>query len=363
MGFEVLICMLLATVLTGTRPIVDMVQMLKGVEPAHLTKARLRAEREKERTAAALAKAEARRVRPGEDKPTLGDVWRVYWGDAMADAIDLHDRRRQRKREPKPHSPVEEKRQPLWKQIRDLLVHPVGEPKPAEEPPTAQHGGPTPVVTWACEGCELLFTGDRPPNSRCFPCTADLAGEADLGLGVMPGDTPGGVNEMPISVPRFNPRNRYAAGDETAAADKTHPRTPNGTNPEGEDMSDTTSTAGSATGDAHDLESAIHECDLLDDDLTRIDTALDVIDEAIDGASNATEHIEAFLTSKNVDDTTVGGMSSARDLLSADHIKALIDAVSAAKQGVRDTKEALEAMQEGADAALQGADGSIVNGR
>lgn len=125
----------------------------------------------------------------------------------------------------------------------------------------------------------------------------------------------------------------------------------------------TAQAGGTATGDAHDLESAIHQCDLLEDDLTSIDTSLDVIDEAIDSAGTATELIEAFLTSKNVDTTTVGGMSAARDMLSAEHIKTLIDAIAAAKQGVKDTREALEAMKDGADEALQGADGSIVNGR
>lgn len=129
-------------------------------------------------------------------------------------------------------------------------------------------------------------------------------------------------------------------------------------------MTDTsTPTTGTATGDAHDLESAIQQCDLLGDDLTRIDTSLDVIDEAIGSAGAATELIEAFLRSKSVDDTTVGGMSSAREMLSPDRIKALIDAVSAAKAGVQSTKELLEAMNDGATAALNGADGSIVNGR
>lgn len=128
-------------------------------------------------------------------------------------------------------------------------------------------------------------------------------------------------------------------------------------------MPENTPTGGTATGDAHDLESASQQADLLDDDLTRIDTALDVIDEAIASAGGATELLEAFLHSKNVDDTTVGGMSVARDMLSPTHIKALIDAIAAAKQGVRNTKEAIDVMNDQATEALKGADGSIVNGR
>jgi prefoldin subunit 5 len=128
-------------------------------------------------------------------------------------------------------------------------------------------------------------------------------------------------------------------------------------------MTDTTSSTGSATGDAHDLESASQQCDLLADDLTAIDTALDLIDEKIGSAGNATELIEAFLKSKNMPDTAVGGMSAARDMLSAGRIKALIDAIAAAKQGVRDSKEAIDGMNDQATEALQGADGSVVNGR
>lgn len=124
-------------------------------------------------------------------------------------------------------------------------------------------------------------------------------------------------------------------------------------------MTDTTS---SATGDAHDVESALHECGLLSDDLTRVDTALDVIDEAITNAANAAEKIEAFLASKNVDNAAVGGMSTARDLLSPTHIKALIDAINTAKAGVAAAEDELRRLQD-LGSQLNGADGSVLNGR
>jgi hypothetical protein len=95
---EIIVCMLLATLLTGTRPITDMIQALRGVEPPHLAKARLRAERQASREAAARAERESRKVRPGEDKPTIGDVARVYWRSALEDVIDAHDRRRAEKK-------------------------------------------------------------------------------------------------------------------------------------------------------------------------------------------------------------------------------------------------------------------------
>lgn len=131
--------------------------------------------------------------------------------------------------------------------------------------------------------------------------------------------------------------------------------------PNGDPTSGSTGGA-SATGDAHDVESALHQCDLLDDDLTRIDTSLDVIDEAIASAGNAAELIEAFLASKNVDDAAVGGMSVARDMLSPTHIKALIDAIATAKNGVAQTREELLRLQD-VEQQLHGADGSVLNGR
>lgn len=121
-------------------------------------------------------------------------------------------------------------------------------------------------------------------------------------------------------------------------------------------------TTSTATGDAHDVESARHECNLLDDDLTRIDTSLDVIDEAITNAGAAAELIEAFLRSKNVDDCAVGGMATAREMLSPERIKALIDAVAAAKAGVKAAQEELDRLQD-LEQQLAGADGSVLNGR
>lgn len=338
---EFIVCMFLATILTGTRPIADMIQSLKGVEPPHLTKARLKAEQQAQKAAAAQAKAESRPVRPGEDKPTLGDLFRVYRGDAIADAIDLHNRHREQKQRDRDNPPEQtpEPRLPLWKQIRDLLTHPVGDPKSdptpgdtTEPPTTAPQTEPAEEPLWTCLGCDLLFTGPAPDTQRCRACINEAAAHTVL---------PAATRPRPTLQP------------------------PSDTQPslEGDDMAQPVSTTGTATGDAHDLESAGHQCDLLGDDLTRIDTALDVIDEAITSAGTATELVEAFLTSKNADETTVGGMSSARDMLSPERIKTLIDAITAAKAGVQASKEAIDTMNEKATDALQGADGSIVNGR
>jgi len=124
----------------------------------------------------------------------------------------------------------------------------------------------------------------------------------------------------------------------------------------------TSSAGGAATGDVHDVETCDAQLDALHDDLTSIDTALDVIDNSIRDAGAATERIEAWLRSKNVDDTTVGGMSQALEMLSPERIKSLIDAIAAAKAGVQTTKDGLQPLREAAG-MLQGADGSVLNGR
>jgi hypothetical protein len=424
MGFEFLICMFLASILTGGRVATDIIHGLKGTTPPHVAKAQIKAQQ-------ASAKPKGGRSPYAAGKPRIRDVAAVYCGDAMADAIALHNKRRQQKQNASvPGSPAGEKGPSLWKQIRDLLTHPVGDPKPQAVPADAPQPEPDQVFTWPCEGCGLRFTGVPPDGRRCVSCATDHKGQAphparpprpatavpatgrstrrslyELGPdNCLACGNPGAVVQRPDGrtfvhndtgerCPAIEPDpglpetpdatrgnegwrcgeceavSRRGFRDTAAAAadfGRTHrpvcpgkPATPT----EGDDMTDTTSSTGSATGDAHDLESASQQCDLLADDLTAIDTALDLIDEKIGSAGNATELIEAFLKSKNMPDTAVGGMSAARDMLSAGRIKALIDAIAAAKQGVRDSKEAIDGMNDQATEALQGADGSVVNGR
>lgn len=178
---ELLICLWIAAMLTGVRPVTDAIQAMKGVEPPHLAKARLKAERDKQKLAADRARRDSRGVRPGEDKPTIADVARVYWGDAMADAIDLHNRRREQKKNPTPQAagqPAAE-RLSLLRQLKHLMLHPVGDPKPGPVPaevtePTPAPTPPTGEPTWMCLGCELLFTGPTPAPQRCIPCAKKL---------------------------------------------------------------------------------------------------------------------------------------------------------------------------------------------
>lgn len=117
---EFIVCMLLASILTGGRLASDMVHSIKGVTPPHVEKARLKVEKSR-------IKAESRptpkaRSAYAAGKPRFGDVTAVYWGDAMADAINLHNKRRQQK--------ADGTRVPLKARIKrfgQLLWQPVGE--------------------------------------------------------------------------------------------------------------------------------------------------------------------------------------------------------------------------------------------
>lgn len=330
---EFIVCMLLASLLTGGRVATDIVYGLRGATPPHVEKARLKAQRAQ----AAAKTSKGGRSPYAEGKPRLRDVAAVYWGDALTDVIDDHNRHREAKKNPPPapaHRP-DAKGPSLLKRIRDLALNPVGEPIPTDPPVTQP--APEKVPTWECTGCGLDFTGDGPEPGRCVPCS-------------------GTATPQPPTTPPASSRRRDGRNPHTV-----HNTATNG----GPTMSQPTSTpsgAGSATGDCHDVESAIVQCNALDDDLTAINTALDLIDEKIHSAGNAAEGIEAFLASKNVDDAAVGGMSVARDMLSPTHIKALMDAIAAAKQGVAHAHAELSRLQD-VEQQLNGADGSVLNGR
>lgn len=552
---EFIVCMLLASILTGGRITTDIIHGLRGTTPPHVEKARLKAQ------AQAAAKPKSGRRSPyAEGKPRLRDVAAVYWGDAMADAIDAHDRRRadkQKRGTPggKPEIEPQHRPQSLLGRIKDLILQPVGE-KPcrecgrtdlavadglcsvctadATEPEVSRSDSPRtacdecgqtlrqvgdmwqhpssagcPARTAADEPAVPVSTGGYvPAGSSCPICGGAGGSKSRRGQYVFIHDSNGAAecpaaggetvpdfllgeqerrararrNGVPVTVCGRCGRNRnlvtptccqdcadtcpqcgrpadqgttnanarggvceacavinaardyrragghggsvepdigmdcrlcgerfkerFISHDEADDWYYANHRCParNGelvprptdekfafacdrcghrseqiypsrdaarvafyndhqcpTN-EGEPVTDTKS-SGTATGDAHDLESASQQCELLGDDLRRIDASLDVIDEAITSAGAATELVEAFLKSKNVDDTTVGGMATAREMLSPERIKALMDAIAAAKAGLQATKEALDAMNDGATAALNGADGSIVNGR
>ncbi|WP_250029845.1 hypothetical protein [Paractinoplanes maris] len=449
---EFLVCMLLASILTGGRIGADIIHAVKGTTPPHVEKAKLKAQQQ--------PKAGKPRSPYADGKPRLKDVAAVYCGDAMADAIDLHNKRREDKKAKKAakaagQEPVKTGKSGFWQQFKEALVAPVGEkpanppteaPAPVAEPAQAPEG---PVI--ACDECGVTLADnsgawDHPAGSTCPKAakrrpqprprparvtqpagvTAPVAAtrpdrsanppakygwncprcgmrrppfgtkeDAQAGLNMhnegecqrrqadntTQGLSPTGHNkqeEGDVTSPAISAAETEAYRHEMFGACSQDPKrcphcadeerqrerdkTARVTDNKENDMTDTATATSSATGDAHDVESAINECGLLDDDLTRIDSALDVIDEAITNSGSAAEKIEAFLASKNVADSAVGGMAAARDHLSPERMKVLIDAVAAAKQGVQAAAEELRRLQD-LEQQLQGADGSVLNGR
>lgn len=422
---------------------VDIIATVKGTTPPHVEKARLKAQG---------PKPARERSEYAKDKPRLRDVAAVYWGDAMADAIDLHNRRRDEKRRRRDAGEPAAERPGLLRQIWDRITRPAGEQGPGAD--SGQRGvdvaqavadtlaGDGPRI--ACDACgsTLIDTdggwehpagsscpqADKPAGSvrehhwSCDTCGAWVGGypsreaaQADgaghlrdkhSGRGAVENringsalaghGEPDAVRAPPAAsapvpprtrkpIPAANPQPAAGAGfgftcptcgrtfrhllhpDDVEPAKAIHVAQcradqPEGNPTEGDTMTAETVTTPTATGDVHDVESGLHECGLLTDDLGRIDTALDTIDEAITNAAGAAERIEAFLASKNVDDCAVGGMASARDMLSADRIKALIEAIDGAKAGVRAAEDELRRLQD-LEQQLAGADGSVLNGR
>jgi hypothetical protein len=171
---EFLICMLLASILTGGRVASDIVHAVKGTTPPHVEKAHIKA-------AAAKKPTRTGRSEYAADKPGLKDVFAVHWGDAMTDAINLHNTRRQEKQEKRQAkaagTPVPD-RPSLPERIKDLLLQPAGTSRPPTTPPAAP-GVPAPPpgddheTRWNCPGCGLLLHSHNPDRvgEPCAGCT------------------------------------------------------------------------------------------------------------------------------------------------------------------------------------------------
>jgi hypothetical protein len=179
---EFLICMFLASILTGGRVATNVVHAVKGTTPPHVEKAYIKA------AAAANKPTRTGRSEYAADKPGLKDVFAVHWGDAMADAINLHNTRRENKQAAKQAqaagAPVPA-RPSLLHEVRDALLQPAGTVRkpttpPAVTPPAPPVPGvpaPSPsdeyAARWNCPGCGLLLHGDDPGRTGepCAGCT------------------------------------------------------------------------------------------------------------------------------------------------------------------------------------------------
>jgi hypothetical protein len=382
MGLELLLgCLVFSGMLmTVPRAIADVIETVKAANAGQWDVIN----RDRDRRAARTARwADAwRKVRQGRHRQAGGDGrYKPGLGAYLDDVYhgwcqDLLDRRRSKRQQRGP-AVYDPNRKPWHEQVDDAVFALWDRARHKW-----RNRGNAPLSnTWSCPGCGEPMSAPRDDamavsdlwcgncRPRQFPAEPEPSGDAattPVPAEPAPSPTPPSTNEGEPDMStgegiRAEGETQAEADARTARAEAQfnavhNPTTGGSTMPQ-------SNTAGTATGDAHDLESASQQCDLLDDDLTAINTALDVIDERIDSAGNATELIEAFLKSKDMPDTAVGGMSVARDMLSPTHIKALIDAIAAAMQGVRTSKEAIDTMHDQATEALQGAAGSVVNNR
>lgn len=326
---------------------VDIIATVKGTTPPHVEKAKLKATQQ------------PRNRSPYADgKPRLRDVAAVLWGDALEDAIGSHNRRRAEKAAQRQENESAATAQREPRRVRPGLgerAKRFGRLLLNGRQPATKEG----VDAAAAVDDALTPPADLPPipdgpRIACPDCGSTLE------------QFPGGWRHKDMPGCPNPPKPAPTPSPQPAATPKpTPPRVlPPDPDPpiEGDDMTDPQPTTSTATGDAHDVETALQQCGLLDDDLTRIDTSLDVIDEAVTNAAQAAERIEAFLASKNVDDAAVTGMATVRDALSPDRIKVLIDAVASAKAGVKAAEDELRRLQD-LESQLNGADGSVLNGR
>jgi hypothetical protein len=423
---EILLGLIFATswVMVAPRVIADAIatnRMSKAGEFDLLDKERERRSDRAQRRAEAWAKLRAKRNRQaggdGNYRPGLaaylGDVYHGYWEDQLE--------KRQAKRAARPDY-VYDPDAPRWHEKLDaailakveglraktgrigrLLIDPVGEKptSPASRPTQDTDDVPAPdpdehihtAVLAHCERCPGTVASYRADGDRwCNQCgwlSEHLRSEKEvhnsrppcrrpgcfdgriIGTRQWPGD-PTSSDTADQNCDRCGWLSSHTTGktwdqmsDDFRARQPARPvvylPTQPATTSSIQPTSEGDTTVNTATGDVHDVESCKNECTALFDDLTRIDTALDVIDEAIRSGGAATERIEAWLASKNAD-SAVPGMRAAMDALSADRVKELMDAVTAAKKGVQDTLDSLIPLEE-ANALVGSADGSILNGR
>lgn len=309
-------------------------------------------------------------------RPGAAGYFRELWGDAWDDAIQRHRKRRAAKKAGT--APPKRYRKPWWRYIFD----PIGDPSPTGPPAVGQPSQTPPTST-----SKPAQSPPRHPTATVPPARANSRPPTNRAEGGIP--CPNRCDGY-IDMRQFNPPNpvrehctrcgwltpdpdapglQHEPGEcaRTGCTDPTiplsdfcrrHDKAETANQPDqGDDMTNST-----ATGDVHDVESCDAELNALTDDLTAIDTALDVIDENVRSARSSAELIQAFLAGKNVDGEVLAGLTTALDMLGPNAIKTLIDSIAAAKAGVEATKDAMGPLREASN-LVGSADGSVLNGR
>lgn len=345
---EFIVCMILASIFTGGRIGVDMFHAAKGTTPPHVEKARLKADRERQRLAAQQARVDAKnQPRPAAGKPGLRDVAAVYWGDAMADAIASHDRRRTEKRrqceeDKSAYAGGRKPRKvgPSWRErlarLKDVIVNGPQPAKASTEPPRV--ADVEQVVTDTLDG----------PRIACDVCGATLA-DASGGHRHPPGSTcPKALPAEPAPPPRPDP---VPARPQPSGASSQSPA-PNP--PEGATMT-------AVTGEAVNYETAIIQLDLLaEQQQVHLEHALKALEEiraaklAISNtqasyrpAAQAAATVHDALTALGLDSETVANTGTIADAMPPnavdDMFARLEEMEAAAVQQVANAEAALAA--------------------
>lgn len=347
--------------------------------------------------AAKAERGQATRDAVARTRPGASGYFRELWNDAWDDATDRHRARRQARKAGT--APPKQHVKPWWRYLFD----PIGEQAPAvpesrrpntTPAPPVQPSAPPPARPQPSTPASQSPRAPQPPSTvrppkpgpvdGGHPCPRGCGGWIDMRNFDPPNQPRDHCTNCGWLPPSTTPPQRPGEADPSDQPVQ-HQATQEGTplypgpgfKPPGETAWDMAArehaqdrnraanqggTMSNATGDVHDVESCDRELDALTDDLTAIDTALDVIDEKVGEARSSAELIQAFLAGKKVDGAVLAGLATALEMLGPDAIKTLIDAIAAAKQGVAATKDGMAPLRE-ANQLVGSADGSVLNGR
>jgi hypothetical protein len=322
---EFIVCMLLAAIFTGGRAASDIIHGVKGTTPPHLEKARLKAQRQP-------VKARRGRSPLAAGKPTLRDVAAVYWGDAMADAIAAHNRRRN-DRGARVRTPLKER----IKRFGLLLWRPVG-----ETPPTV-------IDSTTTKGDTVASTeeqrAERTAQAQYDVVQAQAVGDHDEARSIANGERHNQLLDGVDDTTAQNIRNQQAPTPLPQALAGT----------------------GTQTGEAVNYETTVVELEALIEQLrAHLDStiaaeaavqqakvAVNNSQVSYNPAANAAASISEHLPALNVDAETVGHTGTVANAMPPNDVNVMFDQLEAMEAKVAEQRANAEAALGSAEAALK----------
>jgi hypothetical protein len=286
---EFIVCMLLASILTGGRVATDLIHGVKGTTPPHLEKARLRAQQQ-------AARARGRSPRPGDDKPTFADVARVYRGEIWRDAIDYIERSKEEKRR---------------QQAADRTPRPDGEVAPRVRPSFGERAKR--LGKFILNGPEKYWEPKPDAVTLAEPVSAEPA-QAQADVSEQPAEQP---DEQPAQ-PKRRPSPRPT----------TDPNPSSGGTPMSQPTGEASNYEG-AIAELHqlaDLERAcIDQCQAAAAAVQQARASINNMQEAYRTASVAAPLLMEQLAARNLDATALSHAGTTADALPAGVVDAMYD--------------------------------------